>query len=159
MSEPLDTSAFPTGADDLDYGARELAALDLLKADARAHVESWASSPPVKELVLAFGVAPLVGVFLVRFGAPIAAGELAGGTEMWAVAGDLPAMCFETDDARVPSDALRLYCAIAEDWAETAAAAGDLSQCYPIPVEPSRELAEMLQERIALLRREIIPLA
>jgi hypothetical protein len=100
-----------------------------------------------------------VGVFLVRFAAPIAAGELAAGTEMWAVAGDLPAMCFETDDARVPSDALRLYCAIAEDWAETAAAGGDLSQCYPIPVEPSRELAEMLQERIALLRREIIPLA
>jgi hypothetical protein len=159
MSEPVDTSAFPTGADDLDYGARELAALDLLKADARAHVEGWDSSPPVRDLVLAFGVAPLVGVFLVRFAQPIARGELAGGTEMWAVAGDLPAKCFETEDARVPSDALRLYCAIAEDWAETVLADGDLTQCYPIPVEPSHELGEMLQERIALLRKEIIPLA
>ncbi|CAN7414395.1 hypothetical protein LJR225_002650 [Phenylobacterium sp. LjRoot225] len=159
MSEPLDTSDYPTGAAEVDYGAKALTALEALKADARAHVESWASSPPVKELVLAFGVAPLVGVFLVRFAEPIASGELEGGTEMWAVAGDLPAMCFETEDARVPSDALRLYCAIAEDWAETVLADGDLSQCYPIPVEPSAELAEMLQERIALLRKDIIPLA
>jgi hypothetical protein len=157
MSEPVDTSDFPTGAAELDYGAREMAALEALKADARAHVESWASAPPVKELVLAFGVAPLVGVFLVRFASPVAGA--AEPAEMWAVAGDLPAMCFETDDARVPADALRLYCAIAEDWAETALAGGDMADCYPIPVEPIREHGEMLMSRIALLRKEIIPLA
>jgi hypothetical protein len=159
MSEPVDTSDFPTGAAELDYSPRELAELEALKAAARDHVESWASSPPVRELVLAFGVAPLVGVFLVRFASPIAQGELEGGTEMWAVAGDLPAMCFETVDARTPSDALRLYCAIAADWAETAIAGGDMADCYPIPVEPNSELGEMLLERVALLRKEIIPIA
>jgi hypothetical protein len=159
MSEPIDTSDFPTGAADLDYGPAELAELEALKAEARAHVESWESSPAVQGLELAFGVAPLVGLFLVRFATPIGSGELTGGTEMWAVAGDLPALCFETDDARIPSDALRLYCAIAQDWADTALAGGDMAECYPIPVEPSREHAEMLLSRIALLRREIIPLA
>jgi hypothetical protein len=78
---------------------------------------------------------------------------------MWAVSGDLPSMCFETDDARTPSDALRLYCAIAQDWAETVLAGGDLSQCYPIPVEPSRELADSLLGRVAFLREEFVPLA
>lgn len=157
MSEPVDTSDFPTGAVDLDYGAREMAALEALKEEARAHVESWASAPPVKELVLAFGVPPLVGVFLVRFASPTAGAAEAA--EMWAVAGDLPAMCFETDDARAPADALRLYCAIAEDWAETALSGGDMDDCYPIPVEPSRKHGEALMERVALLRKEIIPLA
>lgn len=101
----------------------------------------------------------MVGVFLVQFASPIAGGELAGATEMWAVAGDLPAMCFETDDARNPADALRLYCAVAEDWAETVLAGGDLRACYPIPAKPSREHAEMLLSRIAFLREELIPLA
>lgn len=101
----------------------------------------------------------MVGVFLVKFATPVTRGELAGATEMWAVAGDLPAMCFETNDARTPSDALRLYCGIAEDWAQTALAGGDLSQCYPIPVEPSREHAELLLSRIEFLRKELIPLA
>lgn len=159
MLEPVDTSDFPTGAADLDYGAREMAALEALKEEARAHVASWASSPPIKELVLAFGVAPIVGLFLVRFASPVARGELTGQAETWAVAGDLPAMCFETDDARIPSDALRMYCAIAQDWADTALAGGDLAECYPIPVEPSREHGELLLQRIAFLRKEMIPLA
>jgi hypothetical protein len=54
---------------------------------------------------------------------------------------------------------LRLYCAIAQDWAETVLAGRDLSQCYPIPVEPSRELAESLLGRVAFLREEFVPLA
>lgn len=159
MNPPVDTSAFPTGEPEISYDADDLAGLEALKADARAHTESWASAPPIESLVLAFGVAPIVGVFLVRFASPIARGDLTGAAEMWAVAGDLPLMCFETDDARVPSDALRLYCAIAEDWAETALAGGDMSECYPIPVEPTQELAEMLQQRIDFLRKEMIPLA
>lgn len=159
MNLPIDTSAFPTGEPEIAYKPKDLAGLEVLKAEARAHAESWDSAPPIESLVLAFGVAPMVGVFLIRFAAPIPGGALTGATEMWAVAGDLPAMCFETDDARVPSDALRLYCAIAEDWAETALAGGDLSECYPIPVEPSRELAEMLLDRVAFLRKEMIPLA
>lgn len=137
---------------------RRVAGLEALKEIARAHVMSWRSAQPIKEMVLAFGLAPIVAVFLVRYEVPLARGELAGATEMWAAAGDLPAMCFETDDARTPADALRLYCAIAEDWAETVLAGGDLAQCYPIPVEPTRELADMLLSRVRFLREEIVPL-
>ena len=49
--------------------------------------------------------------------------------------------------------------AVAEDWAQTALVGGDLSQCYPIRVEPSREHAEMRLSRIGFLREELIPLA
>lgn len=159
MTSPIDTSAFPTGGPEIAYEAEDLAGLKELEADARAHVMGWRSSPPIEAMVLAFGLAPVVGVFLVRFAKPIARGELTGETEMWAVAGDLPSMCFETDDAPTPAVALQLYCAIAEDWAETVLTGGDLTQCYPIRVEPNREHAEMLLTRIRFLREEIIPLA
>jgi hypothetical protein len=159
MNPPIDAAAFPTGDPEIAYEADDLAGLEELKAVAQAHVMSWRSSPPIQEMVLAFGLAPVVAVFLVRFATPITRGELAGATEMWAVSGDLPSMCFETDDVRNPSDALRLYCAIAQDWADTVLAGGDLSQCYPIPVEPSRELADSLLDRVAFLREEFVPLA
>jgi hypothetical protein len=158
MTPPIDTSAFPTGAPDIDYDdADDLAGLEELKEVARAYVTSWRSAQPIREMVLAFGLSPIVGVFLVRFADPIVRGELAGETEIWAISGDLPSMCFETDDARTPADALRLYCAIAEDWANTVLSGGDLSQCYPIPVAPTRELADMLSSRVRFLREEFIP--
>ena len=159
MALRIDSSDFPTGGSDVDYDAEDLAGLEVLKAQARAHVESWASSPPISAMVLAFGVAPIVGVFLAQFAEPVARGDLVGANEMWAVAGGLPSMCFETDDARNPADALRLYCAIAEDWAQNVLVGGDVSQCYPIPAEPSREHAEMLLSRIAFLRENFVPIA
>lgn len=68
-------------------------------------------------------------------------------------------MHFETDDAPTPSDALRLYCAIAQDWADNVLAGRDLSESYPIEVEPTAEHAQMLLSRIEFIRREMVPLA
>jgi hypothetical protein len=155
MIAPIDTSAFPTG-DDIDYeSAEELELLQALTKDAWSFVRSYRWNPPIADLVLAFGVAPIVGVFLMRF----APGGRPEDAERWVVVGDLPSMHFETDDARTPAVALDLYCAIAEDWADTVLAGGDLAECYPIPVAPTREHAEMLKGRVESLRKSFIPLA
>jgi hypothetical protein len=69
----------------------------------------------------------------------------------------LPSVLFETESARTPSDALRLYCAICEDWAETVPAGGDRSECYPIRAAPTREHAEMLLGRIGFIREKMVP--
>lgn len=74
------------------------------------------------------------------------------------VVGDLPSICFETD-VRTPADALRLYCAIAQDWADNVLAGYDLSESYPIAVEPTRDHAEMLLSRVEFIREKLIPLA
>jgi hypothetical protein len=79
--------------------------------------------------------------------------------ERWVVVGDLPSIEFETDDMPTPALALRLYCAIAQDWADNVLEARDLSDSYPIRVAPTREHAEMLLGRIDFIRRELIPLA
>ena len=158
MTPPLDTSAFPTGKD-LDYESEEeVARLEALQDEARRFVDSRPWTPPIADLWLAFGVAPMIGVFLVRFVRALG-GELEGETELWVVVGDLPSMLFETEEARTPAVALRLYCAIAQDWADNILAGRSLSDSYPIPVAPTREYAKMLKSRIAFIRKKLIPIA
>lgn len=155
MDDRIDTSGFPFGRD-LDYeSAREVEQLAALAAKARAFIDSDSWAPAIADLVLGFGVAPMVGLFLVRF----VPGGKPEDAERWVVVGDLPSMHFETDDTPTPSLALRLYCAIGQDWADNVIAGRDLSDSYPIEVAPTREYADMLLSRIAFIRHELIPLA
>ena len=155
MAFLVDTSHFPVGKD-IDYeSSEEEKAINELTAQAFAFVNSYRWTPPIERLVLAFGVGPLLGLFLMRF----EPGGRPEDRERRVVVGDLPPMHFETDDAPTPSDALRLYCAIAQDWADNVLAERDLSESYPIEVAPTAEHAEMLLSRIDFIRREMVPLA
>src|SRR6185312_6194101 len=106
----------------------------------------------IHEALLAYGVGGVLGLFLIRFAYPIHGGELDGEMELWNVVGDVPSMVFETEIDRTPSEALRTYCDIAQDWADTVMAGGDLSKCYPVRAAPTREHAEMLLGRIEFIR-------
>ena len=157
MSGPIDISTFQIEADpdqnpeDLQ---EEILLLQELRDDARAYVESRPWAPPIAELLLAFGVGGILGLFLVRF-----AHAIQGDTERWIVVGDLPFMNFETDDARSPDVALRLYCALCQDWAEKVLTGESLADSYPIPVEPTKEHADMLLGRVEFIRDELVPIA
>ena len=151
----MDASQFPVGRN-IDYTSEgELAEIQALTAEAKAFVDSHQWTRPVEALTLAFGVGPMLGLFLMRF----EPGGKPEDRERWVVVGDLPSMHFETDDAPEPWLALELYCAIAQDWADNVLAGRDLSDSYPIPVEPTREHAEMLLGRVGFIRRKFVPLA
>jgi len=155
MVTHIDTSRFPVGRD-IDYeSAEELEGLEALKTAAWDFVGSYRWTPPIADLVLAFGVAPILGLYLMRF----EPGGRPEDAERWVVVGDLPPMHFETDDTPTPVLALHLYCAIAEDWADNVLEGRDLSDSYPIEVAPTQEYAEMLKGRIDFITRELIPLA
>jgi hypothetical protein len=158
---PIDTSCFQLGVppdyDDAAEAADEAGWLRDLAEQALAYVKSQKWAPPVTEALLAFGVGEVIGLFLVRFAEGIP-GEGEGDTECWVVVGDLPSMAFESD-MRTPGDALRLYAAIAEDWADNVLAERDLSASYPIPIAPTKEHAEMLKSRVAFIRKELVPIA
>lgn len=155
MVQLVDASRFPTGYD-IDYESEEEAeGLKALTDEAWRFVGRYRWTPRIADLVLAFAVAPIAGLFLMRF----EPGGRPEDAERWVVVGDLPSMHFETDDTPTPALALELYCAIAQDWADTVLDGGDLSDCYPVEVAPTREHAEMLKCRIDFIRSELIPLA
>ena len=155
MSHLIDTSAFPAG-DNIDYeSGEEVRLLKALTDEAWSFARSYRWTPPIADLVLAFGLAPIIGLYLMRF----EPGGKPEDAERWVVVGDLPSMHFETDDTPTPALALQLYCAIAQDWADTVLEGRDLSQSYPIPIAPTREHAEMLKGRIDYIRTKLIPLA
>ena len=155
MYAMIDTSRFPVGSG-IDYeSAEEVEGLKALAAEARHVVERVDWTRPIIDLVFAFGVAPILGLYLMRF----QPGGPPEDAERWLVVGDLPPMNFETDDTPTPDLALRLYCAIAQDLADNVLAGRDLSDSYPIEVEPTREYAEMLLSRVDFIRRELVPLA
>ena len=155
MVQLVDTSRFPVGRN-IDYTSdEEVTAISALTAEARAFVDSYRWTPPVESLTLAFGIGPIIGLFLMRF----EPGGKPEDRERWVVVGDLPSMHFETDDAPEPWLALELYCAIAQDWADNVLAGSDLSDSYPIPVAPTREHAEMLLKRVDFIRTKLVPRA
>ena len=155
MNQLVDTCLFATGQD-VDYESpEEVELLKALTVEAWDFVNSYRWTPPIADLVLAFGIAPIIGLYLMRF----EPGRDPQDAERWVVVGDLPSMHFETDDAPTPAIALRLYCAIAQDWADNVLAGRDLSESYPIPVAPTKAFADMLLSRVETIRKDFIPLA
>ena len=157
MPFPVDTSKFQCRVPEDD--AEEAALLEPMAAESRAFIESIPSSPPIHDILLAYGVGGVLGLFLIRFAHPIVGTELDGEMEVWNVVGDVPSMVFETDIVRTPSEALLTYCDLCQMWADAVVGGGDLSKCYPIRAEPTREHAEMLLGRIELIREKLVPLA
>jgi hypothetical protein len=161
MTPPVDTSHFPTGAPTISYDLdpEERLDLEMLEERARNYVSSFRSAQPIAEMKLAFGLTPILVLYLVRFARPIERGECKGETEMWVVVGDGPSMLFETELTPTPSEALRFYCVLAEDWAGNVLAGRDLSESYPIPVAPTPKHAKMLMGRAEFIRKKFIPIA
>jgi hypothetical protein len=158
MFHPVDTSTFQLGVLPVDDAEEEGPLLDDLAKRAHTFVESHRWAPPIAELLLAFGIGGVIGLFLVRFERGITTGEGRGDFEIWVVVGDLPSIYFETEDIDTRAKALAVYCNIAENWADRVIAGEDVSECFPIAAEPTGDHARMLKSRIATLRKAFIPL-
>lgn len=158
MTFAIDTSPFQLRFRPGDEAEEEQPLLDALAEKARTFVESHHWAPPITDLLLAFGIGGVIGLFLVRFESGIVSGEGQGDREIWVVVGDLPSIYFETEEVETRSKALRVYCNIAEDWANQVLAGADLSESYPISVAPTPEHARMLKSRIETIRGDFVPL-
>ena len=158
MNFPIDTASFQLGVPVDEDQDDEEPRLNALAETARAFVESRHWAPPIAELLLGFGIGGVIGLFLVRFEHGISSGEGQGDNEIWVVVGDLPSIYFETEDIETRAEALRVYCNIAENWADRVINGEDLSGIYPIPAEATQEHARMLKSRIETIREEFIPL-
>jgi hypothetical protein len=158
ISKTVDSSRFPVGRE-IDYENKvELERLASLRHEAEQFLRGLRWTPPIAELTLAFGVAPIAALYLARFERGVE-GEGNCDTEVWVMVGDLPPAYFVVDECPRPVDALEVYCELMEDWADNVTAGADLSASYPVTVEPTIEHAHMLKGRIEFIREELIPLA
>jgi hypothetical protein len=153
----IDTSRFQFGVvpdDDPEFDAEEeRRLLDELADEARSSLEDQGWAPPIQDMLLAFGIGGIIGLYLVRFSVPATVGGVRR-DEMWLVVGDIPTICFTTDTSPTRAAALRTYCDIAEEWAGAVLTGGDVSACYNVGVEPTEEHARMLKSRAGTIRHD-----
>ncbi|MGN6234891.1 hypothetical protein [Dyella sp.] len=124
-----------------------------LAVEAMTYIQSFAWCPLIKDAYLAYGVGRIIGVFLIDFESKIHETD----DELWVVAGDLPSayLVVEPEDDEV--QALERYCEMMEQWVIAVRAGEDMSQVFPVRIQPTLAHAEMLSMRIEILRSEIIP--
>ena len=53
-------------------------------------------------------------------------------------------------------EALKTYCELMQDWADNVKSEKSLDECYPVPVDPTTENADLLSSRISFIRRELL---
>ena len=122
-----------------------------LAVEALDYIQGFSWCPPLRQVLLAYGIGDVIGLFLVRFAEP------AGGVddELWVVSGDLPLAYFVTDDAPTPAEALSTYCDLMESWAEAVLEDGSLDEAFPVGAEPTQENAEALRKQLDFIRQLI----
>lgn len=74
---------------------------------------------------------------------------------IWIIVGDLPSVYLDKS-VTTGKEALENYCELMQEWADNVISGRSLDECYPVPVEPTTENADLLISRISFLRRELL---
>ena len=74
---------------------------------------------------------------------------------IWVIVGDLPSVYLDKS-ITTGQEALEQYCKLMQEWVDNVKAGKSLEECYPVPVDPTIENAELLSSRISFVRRELL---
>ncbi len=119
---------------------------------AETYIRSFKWCKDIKDSFFGIGVGGVVAVFLFRIDA------LEGVDEwLWVIDGDLPSAYLVMDQAPEPIAALKVYCQLMDVWIDAVRHHSDLNNVFPVWAAPTAENADLLESRIAFLRREVIP--
>ena len=121
-------------------------------ARAQSYLTSFHWCQGISERYVGVGIGGVLALFLFRLKDPGEVDEW-----LWVVEGDLPSAYFVVDEAATPAAALSAYCELMEDWANAVSAGLPLHNVFPVRAPATLENAQMLQTRVAFMRREIIP--
>jgi len=151
----IDTSDFQEESRITGDDPDDTALLREMATEARAYIEDYEWSPPIESIHLAMGVGGVVAAFLVQFE------EAIDGTDddaLWVIVGDLPSAYVIVEPGDDGASALSRYCEVMEDWAVNVLEGDSLEESFPVAAEATHENAELLSQRIAFIRTEILEL-
>jgi hypothetical protein len=125
-----------------------------MAATATDYINGFSWCPPVSAMHLAYGIGGVIALFLVRFERKIAQTD----DKLWIVVGDLPDayLVVETEDN--PRDAIERYCLLMDEWINEVLGSGNFADVFPVDAEQTPENAELLRQRLDVIRTEILPL-
>jgi len=75
---------------------------------------------------------------------------------VWIIVGDIPPAYIDIESAHNELEALELYVYLMEEWIENVKREKSVEDCFPINVEPSKKYANMLYNRIKILKSDFI---
>ena len=74
---------------------------------------------------------------------------------IWVIVGDLPSVYLDKS-VTTGKEALQTYCELMQEWVDNVRNGKSLDDCYPVPVDPTRENADLLNSRIFFIQRELL---
>jgi hypothetical protein len=131
----------------------EIQAILSLYYDAKNYIEDfdWCVSTKKCWYDKDFGIYEKIGVFLFEIE------PLNNNVDdfIWVIVGDLPSVYLDKS-ITTGHDAVEQYCELMQEWADNVRDGKSLGECYPVPVDPTIENAELLNSRVAFVRRELL---
>lgn len=127
----------------------------LLRAEldkARAYLRSQKWCRGIREAFFGAGIGKVVCTFLFRIDPDPGVDEW-----LWVVVGDLPPAYLVTDSVVDGVDAIAAYCELMDDWVRAVRGEGRLKDVFPISAPPTAANADALENRLRMLRDDIIP--
>jgi hypothetical protein len=128
---------------------------ELLRAsfnEATDYVRSFQWCRGIKESYFGIGVGGVIAVFLFHIDPAGEADEW-----LWVVTGDLPSCYLVTDRATEPLAAIETYCSVMSDWINAVRTKSSLTNVFPVAAPATIANAELLENRLTFLEKEIIP--
>jgi hypothetical protein len=114
----------------------------------------WIGAAKIEESHVGVFIPGVIGVFLVKFDTPVAAGRK---HYVWVVVGDLPTCAFTTEETSTAAEALEWYSVLMSDWSAAVIEKSSLDDVYPVDAATTPKNARSVAARVRFLRRHVIP--
>lgn len=127
--------------------------LDGMYREAYDYISSQAWVVRVRNSYFGLGVGGVVAVFLIE----VEPSDEDIDEYHWIIVGDLPPAYIATYDAPNPASALDAYIGAMQEWVDAAKEGQPVDDLIPVNVEPTKENAEMLSQRLEFIDSQILP--
>jgi hypothetical protein len=121
--------------------------------EAKQYLESFDWCEAAQPVYWGGGVGKVFSIFLFE----IVASKVGIDRWLWVVVGDIPHLYLVLDECKSPSDVLRAYRGLMEQWIELARQGRRSPDLPPTGVEPAPEWATELEQRLRFIRTNVAP--